>query len=92
MAIKKLGIKVTKNNNQYTIFGLGIGYPNSKKKLINCRNSGTTLRLLTPLIAGSKINAKIIGDQSLSKRPYRLEFLKEFLMNVKPSKKNFCLY
>ena len=57
--------------------------------LINCRNSGTTLRLLTPLIAGSKINAKIIGDQSLSKRPYRLEFLKEFLMNIKPSKKKF---
>ena len=90
MAIKKLGIKVTKNINQYTIFGLGIGYPKSNKKLlINCRNSGTTLRLLTPLIAGSKINAKIIGDQSLSKRPYRLEFLKEFLMNIKPSKKNF---
>ena len=90
MAIKKLGIKVTKNINQYTIFGLGIGYPKSNKKLlINCRNSGTTLRLLTPLIAGSKINAKIIGDQSLSKRPYRLEFLKEFLMNIKPSKKKF---
>ena len=90
MAIQKLGIKVTKNNDQYTIFGLGIGYPVNKKKLIiNCRNSGTTLRLLTPLIAGSKINAKIIGDQSLSKRPYRLEFLKEFLMNIKPSKKKF---
>ena len=90
MAIKKLGIKVIKNKDQYTIFGLGIGYPiNKKKVLINCRNSGTTLRLLTPLIAGSKINAKIIGDQSLSKRPYRLEFLKEFLMNVKPSKKKF---
>ena len=88
MAIKKLGIKVIKNKDQYTIFGLGIGYPiNKKKLLINCRNSGTTLRLLTPLIAGSKVNAKIIGDQSLSKRPYRLEFLKEFLMNIKPNKK-----
>ena len=49
-----------------------------KKNSLNCRNSGTTLRLITPLIAGSKINAKIIGDQSLSRRPYRLEFLKEF--------------
>lgn len=90
MAVRKLGIKVIKNRDQYTIFGLGIGYPANKKKLlINCGNSGTTLRLLTPLIAGSKVNAKIIGDQSLSKRPYRLEFLKEFLMNVKPSKKKF---
>ena len=90
MAVKKLGIKVIRNNNQYTIFGLGIGYPTNKKKLIiNCNNSGTTLRLLTPLIAGSKVHAKIIGDKSLSKRPYRLEFLKEFLMNVKPTKKKF---
>ena len=90
MAIKKLGIKVTKSKDQYTIYGLGISYPiNKKKLLINCRNSGTTLRLLTPLIAGSEINAKIIGDQSLSKRPYRLEFLKDFLMSIKPSKKKY---
>ena len=79
VAIKKLGIKVIRNKNQYTIFGLGIGYPNNKKKLIiNCNNSGTTLRLLTPLIAGSDVHAKIIGDKSLSKRPYRLEFSKNF--------------
>lgn len=90
VAVKKLGIKVIKNKNQYTIFGLGIGYPNNKRKLIiNCNNSGTTLRLLTPLIAGSEVHAKITGDKSLSKRPYRLEFLKEFLMNVKPTKKKF---
>ena len=90
MAIKKLGIKVNKHNNEFSIYGLGNGYPITKKKLIiDCRNSGTTLRLITPLIAGSKINAKIIGDKSLSKRPYRLEFLKKFLMNVKPFKKKF---
>ncbi len=90
MAIKKLGIQVIKNNNQYTIFGLGTEYPITKKKLIiNCKNSGTTLRLITPLIASSKINAKLIGDKSLSKRPYRLEFLKNFLMDIKPTNKFF---
>ena len=89
-AIKKLGIKVNKYNNEYTIFGLGIGYSSSQKQLvINCGNSGTTLRLLTPLIAGSKINAKLIGDKSLSQRPYRLEFLKHFLMNITPTNKKF---
>ncbi len=90
IAIKKLGIRVINNNDQYTIYGLGIGYPSTQKKLtIDCRNSGTTLRLITPLIAGSKLNTKIIGDRSLSKRPYRLEFLKEFLMDIKPTKKKF---
>ena len=90
IAIKKLGIKVEKKGDYYLIYGLGIGYPINKKKLtIDCRNSGTTLRLITPLIAGSKINAKIIGDQSLSSRPYRLQFLRSFLMNVKPTNKQY---
>ena len=90
MAIKKLGVKVVINNNQYSIYGLGIGYPINKKSIIiDCRNSGTTLRLITPLIAASNVNVKILGDQSLSKRPYRLEFLNKFLMNIKPTRKKF---
>ena len=89
-AIKALGIKVKKIRSNYIILGLGIGYPKNKKKLIiNCRNSGTTLRLLTPLIAGSKVKAKIIGDRSLSSRPYRLGFLNKFLMNVNPTNKGY---
>ncbi len=88
-AIKALGVRVIKKKNQYTIYGLGIGYKNKKTLKISFNNSGTTLRLLTPLIAGSKINAIITGDKSLSKRPYRLEFLKKFLMNLKPTKKQF---
>ena len=84
-AIKALGIKVARNKDLYTVYGLGIGYYSKRTLKISFNNSGTTLRLLTPLIAGSKVNAKIIGDKSLSKRPYRLEFLKEFLMNLKPT-------
>ena len=45
MAIKKLGIKVLKNRDQYTIFGLGIGYPTNKKKLlINYEDFGNYTR------------------------------------------------
>ena len=47
------------------------------------------LRLLTPLIAGSKVRMTITGDKSLSKRPYRLEFLKQFLMDLKPTNKQY---
>lgn len=86
-AIQKLGIKVTKDKNTYTIFGQGLGYPETKKKItIDCGNSGTTTRLLAPLVAGSKLKAKFIGDQSLSSRPYRLEFLKNFLMDIQPTR------
>ena len=32
-------------------------------------NSGTSARLLTGLLASQKFNSKLIGDESLSKRP-----------------------
>lgn len=38
---------------------------------LNCENSGTTARLLAGLVAGLGVEAKFIGDQSLSKRPMK---------------------
>ena len=36
---------------------------------LDCGNSGTTLRLMTGVLAGAGIEATLIGDQSLSRRP-----------------------
>ena len=38
---------------------------------LDCGNSGTTLRLLTGLVAGKGISAKLYGDESLSARPMK---------------------
>lgn len=38
---------------------------------LNCGNSGTTIRLLTGLVAGKGIEAKLYGDESLSTRPMK---------------------
>ncbi len=38
-------------------------------KSLNCGNSGTTIRLLTGLVSGKEIEAKLHGDASLSSRP-----------------------
>ncbi len=88
--IQKIGVKVKRIGDKYHIFGLG-GLPDGKKKLltISCDNSGTCLRLITPLIAGSNNFVKIIGDASLSSRPVRIQFLKNFLMNIYAKKNNF---
>ena len=40
-------------------------------KDLDCGNSGTTLRLLTGLLAGKGISAKLYGDASLSQRPMK---------------------
>ena len=36
---------------------------------LDCGNSGTTARLLFGLLAGQKVSARFIGDESLSRRP-----------------------
>lgn len=47
----------------------------SKRKLtaptreIDCGNSGTTMRLLTGLLAGQTFSSRLVGDESLSRRP-----------------------
>ena len=38
---------------------------------LDCGNSGTTLRLLAGVLAGSNFTAELIGDASLSSRPMR---------------------
>ena len=36
---------------------------------LDCGNSGTTIRLLAGLLAGQRVRAEFIGDESLTKRP-----------------------
>lgn len=38
---------------------------------IDCGNSGTTMRLLTGILAGQPFRSRLIGDPSLSKRPMK---------------------
>ncbi len=38
---------------------------------LDCLNSGTTMRLLSGLCAGAGIEAQLIGDESLSRRPMK---------------------
>jgi 3-phosphoshikimate 1-carboxyvinyltransferase len=43
----------------------------STEKELDCGNSGTTTRLLAGVTAGAGLNARFIGDASLSRRPMR---------------------
>ena len=55
-------------DNGYTTFIRGGEFTDPIVDL-NCGNSGTTTRLLLGLLAGKGINARFVGDQSLSSRP-----------------------
>jgi 3-phosphoshikimate 1-carboxyvinyltransferase len=40
-------------------------------KPLDCGNSGSTLRILTGVLAGHDLSAELVGDESLSSRPMR---------------------
>ena len=56
---------------QFVFFVHGVGLQGYKPtdKILNCGNSGTTLRLMLGVLAGQGISAKLTGDDSLNRRP-----------------------
>jgi 3-phosphoshikimate 1-carboxyvinyltransferase len=73
--VSKLGAKVErlKGNGRPRVAVTGAGLDGWKRprKTLDAENSGTTLRLLTGLLAGQKFDSSITGDASLRRRPMR---------------------
>lgn len=69
--LRQLGIEVPALSPDFTVSGMGLRGFTQPKSDLNCGNSGTTARLITGAIAGNEIFARIVGDESLSKRPMR---------------------
>jgi 3-phosphoshikimate 1-carboxyvinyltransferase len=67
--LRELGISVEqKNDKLFFAGGQKLVAPN---KPLDCGNSGSTLRILTGVLAGHDISAELVGDESLSSRPMR---------------------
>ncbi len=49
----------------------GILTPKTSENILDCGNSGTTMRLVSGILAGKNFNSVLIGDESLSKRPMK---------------------
>ena len=59
-----------KNDQPFTIRGLGLDGFKEPKEILDCGNSGTTMRLLMGLLAGQEgKNFILAGDNSLNERP-----------------------
>ncbi len=66
---KALGANIQINGSDITIESSGKLQP--PKGTLNCGNSGTTMRLMSGVLAGQDFASTLIGDESLSKRPMK---------------------
>ena len=89
--LKKLGVKIKRKNNQYYIYGKGIGSFHAKKNVkLNFGNSGTLARLIIGILSTTpNIDLKLTGDHSLKKRSMKklILIMKQFGASFKPKKK-----
>jgi 3-phosphoshikimate 1-carboxyvinyltransferase len=68
-AFRTLGVKIVEEKNTLKVYGVGMEGLKQPNDVIDAGNSGTTVRLLSGILAGNEIEVKIVGDESLSKRP-----------------------
>ena len=64
-----LGVDARITGRSLFIRGRGLGKLAQPRSTLDAGNSGTTIRLLTGILAGQKFNSIITGDDSLRKRP-----------------------
>jgi 3-phosphoshikimate 1-carboxyvinyltransferase len=68
-AFKLMGVEIVDKDGEITINAKGLHGLNKPYKSIDCGNSGTTMRLLSGVLAGQAFSATLTGDASLSSRP-----------------------
>jgi len=71
-AFQSMGIRIEeKENNELIIHGRGLEGLREPEDVIDCGNSGTTIRLLAGLLAGQNFFSILTGDNSLRQRPMK---------------------
>src|ERR1051325_1990395 len=66
-----LGVEVSVLGDAVTLMGRGLLGFRSPAHPLDCGNSGTTMRMLTGVLAGQPFASELVGDHSLSRRPMR---------------------
>ena len=83
---QNLGIDIEQNENTIIINSDGKLKPYNCS--LDCGNSGTTMRLVSGVLAGQKFDSTLIGDESLSKRPMKRIIEPLTLMGAKINSKD----
>ena len=66
--LRQLGVEIQKENSTVKISGVGRDGLQDPAQPLDCGNSGTTMRLLSGIVAGAGVECTMIGDESLSAR------------------------
>ena len=66
---RDLGVEIEDKDGAVTIQGVGLDGLKAPQKALDIGNSGTSIRLISGVLAGADFEVEMFGDDSLSKRP-----------------------
>ena len=69
--LRALGVRIEQEGSTVTVYGVGKNGLIEPSALLDCGNSGTTMRLLAGILAGQSFESTLTGDESLSRRPMK---------------------
>ena len=67
--LRSLGVEITEDGRDVTVYGRGLHGLVEYGGQLDAGNSGSTIRMLSGILAGQPFSTRIGGDDSLSKRP-----------------------
>src|SRR5213593_143206 len=89
--LRNLGVRAERDKSTLTIQGRGLHGLQGCSRNLDAGNSGTTVRLMSGLLAGSPFESTFVGDQSLSRRPMKriIEPLRQFGASIEAKDGNY---
>src|SRR5215469_7020047 len=68
-AMSALGAAIERRDGEIIIQGRGLEGLTAPKTDLDAGNSGSTIRMLSGILAAQKFSSRVYGDESLSRRP-----------------------
>lgn len=89
---RKLGVQIEINGDEVTVHGKGLHGLTAPDEMLYCGNSGTTVRLISGILAGQAFETTLTGDASIQKRPMKrvMTPLRSMGAIIEGKEDNFC--
>lgn len=69
--LQQLGIKILARDSELEVYGRGLAGFSEADRILECGNSGTTMRLMAGLLSAQPFLSILSGDESLNRRPMK---------------------
>ena len=69
--LRRLGVKIERSDSSVIVHGQGLQGLQKPSRELDAGNSGTTVRLMSGILAGFPFESTFVGDESLSRRPMK---------------------